>query len=375
MRKLLVLLIFAGLLAGQTPPPSKAPLFAYIGTYTKGKSKGIYVYRVDSATGKLTNGTLAAETSNPSFLAVHPSQKYLYAANENNNGMVSAFAIDSATGQLKLLNSVSAKGSGPCHVSVDKTGKMVFAANYNDGTAAAFPVKADGSLGEAVWNIKNSGSSVDRERQTGPHAHSANLSPDNRFMLLADLGLDEVLVFKLDAAKGSVTPNDPPFGKVAPGSGPRHLVFSSNGKFAYVINEMLATITAFRWDAAHGRLDEIQTLSTMQAGYKGAKSTAEIAVHPNGKFLYGSNRGNDTIALFNMDATKGTLSFVDTFPSGGKTPRSFAIDPSGAYLFAAHQNSDNIASFRIDAKTGRLTPTGDSVEVGAPVCVVFVRVK
>lgn len=358
---------------GQTPQPAKGGWFAYIGTYTRQKSKGIYVYRFDPKTGKLTGGTLAAETSNPSFLAVHPSQKYLYAANENGTGMVSAFAIDPASGQLKLLNSVSSKGSGPCHVSVDKTGKWVFAANYNNGSAAAFPVKEDGSLGEAAWTVQDSGSSADRQRQSGPHAHSANLSPDNKFMLLADLGLDEVLVFKLDAAKGTVTPNDPPFAKLAPGSGPRHLAFSTNGKYVYVISEMAATVTAFRWDAAHGKLAEFQTISTLPADYTGTKSTAEIAAHPNGKFLYGSNRVHNSIALFNIDAATGKLAMVDVFPSQGKTPRNFAIDPTGAFLFAAHQDTDNIVAFRIDAKTGRLTPTGDVLDVGAPVCVVFAK--
>ena len=355
--------------------PGQGGWFAYIGTYTRQKSKGIYVYRFDSKTGKLSGGTLAVETSNPSFLAVHPNQKYLYAANENNDGMISAFAIDAASGHLKLLNSVSSKGAGPCHVSVDKTGKWVFTANYNNGSAAAFPVKADGSLGEAAWSVQDNGSSVDPQRQKGPHAHSANLAPDNRHMLLADLGLDHVLVFRLDAAKGVLGPNDPPFGKVPPGSGPRHLVFSTNGKFAYVINEMAGSVTAFRWDAARGSLSEIETVSTLPAGYSGAKSSAEIAIHPNGKFLYGSNRGNNTIALFDVDGSSGKLKLVDDFPSQGKTPRSFAIDPSGAFLIAAHQDSDNLVEFRIDAKTGRLSPMGDTQEVGAPVCVVFARAQ
>ena len=371
------ILIAAAVLAAMLPaqPSKKGGLFAYVGTYTRQKSKGIYVYRFDPATGKLTDGALAAETSNPSFIAVSPDQKYLYAANENGQGMVTAFAIEPGTGHLKMLNSVSAKGSGPCHVSVDKTGKMVFVANYNDGTAAAFPVKADGSLGESAWNIKNSGSSVDKQRQAGPHAHSANISPDNKFMLLNDLGLDEILVFHIDPAKASVTPNDPPFAKVAPGSGPRHLAFSTNGKFAYAINEMLATIIAFKWDAGHGKLDELQTVSTLPAGYSGPKSTAEIAAHPNGKFLYGSNRGNNTIAAFSIDGSTGKLTMIDTFPSGGKTPRSIAIDPSGKFLLSAGQDSDNIAAFSIDAKTGRLTATGDTVEVGAPVCIVFARAQ
>ncbi|HWD00146.1 MAG TPA: lactonase family protein [Candidatus Sulfopaludibacter sp.] len=372
---LLGITALAAILPGQTPKSGKPNWFAYVGTYTRQKSKGIYVYHYDPATGKLTDGALAAESSNPSFLAVSPNQKYVYAANENNNGMVSAYAIDPATGTLKLLNSVSSKGSGPCHVSTDKTGKLVFVANYNDGAAAAYPVKADGSLGDAVWNIKDSGSSVDKQRQSGPHAHSANISPDNKFMLLNDLGLDEVLVFKIDPVKATVTPNDPPFGKVPPGSGPRHLAFSANGKYAYVINEMSATVTAFRWDAAHGKLDDIQNISTMAAGYTGPKSTAEIFVHPNGKFLYASNRGNSTIALFDIDAATGKLTFVDTFPIQGKTPRNFAIAPDGKFLLAAGQDSDTIAGFAIDAKTGRLAPTGQSVEVGAPVCIVFARAQ
>jgi 6-phosphogluconolactonase len=371
------LLIAAAVLVAtlSAQPPNKVGWFAYAGTYTRQKSKGIYVYRFDLATGKLTDGSLAAETSNPSFVAVSPDHKYLYAANENDKGMVTAFAIDGATGHLKMLNSVSSTGSGPCHVSVDRTGKLVFVANYNDGTAAAFPVKADGSLGEAAWKIKDSGSSVDKGRQAGPHAHSANIAPGNKFMLLNDLGLDKILVFKIDPAKSSVTPNDPPFAKIAPGSGPRHLAFSTNGKFAYAINEMLATITAFKWDAALGKLDEVQTVSTEPAGYSGQKSTAEIAVHPNGKFLYGSNRGDSTIAAFSIDGATGKLTMTGTFPSGGKTPRSFAIDPSGKFLLSAGQDSDNIAGFKIDAQTGRLTPTGQSVEVGAPVCIVFARAQ
>lgn len=360
---------------GQSPKPAKGGWFTYVGTYTRQKSKGIYVYRFDPKTGKLTDGALAAETSNPSFLAVHPSQKYLYAVNENNDGMVSAFAIDPASGKLRLLNSASSKGGGPCHVSVDKTGKWVFAANYNTGSAAAFPVKADGSLGDAAWSVQDSGSSANAQRQAGPHAHSANLSPDNKYMLLADLGLDEVLVFKLDAAKGAIAANNPPFAKVAPGSGPRHLTFSTNGKFVYVINEMLCTVTAFRWDAAHGKLEEIQTISTMPEGYTGNKSTAEIEAHPNGKFIYGSNRGNNTIAVFQTDPATGKLTLVQGVDSGGKTPRGFGIDPSGAYLLSGGQDSDNVETFKIDAKTGKLTPTGDRVEVGAPVSIVFARAQ
>ena len=349
----------------------------YVGTYTRGASKGIYAYHFDSSTGKTTPIGLVAETENPSFLAIHPNQRFLYAANEISMyegqaaGSVSAFAIDAATHALKLLNRVSSRGAGPCHVAVDKTGKWLFAANYDSGSVAAFPIHEDGSLGEASAFFQQTGTSVNKERQSGPHAHVVALSPDNRFALVADLGLDRVFSYRVDSAKGGLVPNDPPFVALAPGSGPRHVAFRPDAKFVYSLNEMLSTVTAFRYDASRGSLKELQTLSTLPNGWSGNNSTAEIVVHPNARFLYASNRGDDSIAIFRIDPSRGTLMFVGRTPTQGKTPRNFAIDPSGTFLLAANQDSSSIVTFRVDPATGRLTPTGDMLEVPSPVCILF----
>jgi 6-phosphogluconolactonase len=343
----------------------------YVGTYTGGPSKGVYSYRFQASTGKLTAIGLAVETSNPSFLVVHPNRRFLYAVNEDRNGMVSSFAIDPATGRLKLLNSVSSKGSGPCHLSVDKTGAFLFVANYNDGTAAAFKINSDGSLTEAVATYQHAGRGT-TQRQAGPHAHMAAVSPDNRYVWIADLGIDRLMSYRLDAEKGMV-PNDPPSVQVAGGSGPRHLVFRDDARFAYAINELTATVTVFGYDAATGTMADVQTISTLPTGYTGQKSCAEIRLHPGGKFLYASNRGHDSIAVYEVDAARGTLTSVGFVPTGGKTPRGFAIDPTGSFLVAANQGSNNIVVFKIDQATGNLTPTGDEYDVGSPVDVLFVR--
>jgi 6-phosphogluconolactonase len=277
---------------------------------------------------------------------------------------------------LTLLNQVSSGGTGPCHVALDKTGKWVFVANYGGGSVSAYPVQADGKLGEATGFIQHAGSSADKQRQSGPHAHSANPSPDGRFVLFADLGLDEILTYKIDAS-GKLPAGDPPFTKIAPGSGPRHMAYSPKGKFAYVVSEMAATLTAFSYDAANGSMKELQTESIVPKDYSGRKGAAEVAVHPNGKFVYASNRdvsnsGKDTIAVFAIDQAKGTLTPVDFTPVG-KIPRSFAIDPSGQYLFEANQDGGNVLIFRIDQKTGKLTATGDKFDVPLPVCVIFMK--
>jgi 6-phosphogluconolactonase len=354
---------------------SCAPLLSgqivYVGTYTRTSSKGIYAWRLQPATGKLTPLGLAAETSNPTFLAVHPNQRFLYAANEDKVGTIGAFAIDAANGQLKLLNSVPSRGSGPCHVAVAPNGKWVFAANYNSGSVAVFPVHEDGTLGEATGFVQHAGSSVNAQRQSGPHAHSANLSPDGRWLFVADLGLDQILTYRLDAVKGTLSPGDPPFTKIAPGAGPRHMAFGKDGRFAYAIGEMLATVTVFRYNSARGTLQELQTAPVTPDAYTGQKSGAEIAVAPAGKFLYASNRGDSTIAVFRIDADKGTLTVVERVSTQGKTPRNFAIDPSGAFLFAANQDSGTVVEFKIDSATGRLTPTGTVLELASPVCIVF----
>ena len=375
-----VLLATAPSAPAQGTTKAASEWFMYIGTYTNQQSKGIYAYRFQSA-GKFTPLGLVAETSSPSFLVVDHNQKFVYAANELSTyegrpaASISAFAIDAATGQLKLLNRVSSKGPGACHVSLDETGKWLFAANYNGGSLAVFPVHEDGSLGEASAFIQHSGSSVDRQRQSGPHAHSAYVSPGNGFVLAADLGLDRVMVYRLDAAKGTLTANEPPFAKLAPGSGPRHLAFGKDGKFVYVLSEMLATVTVFSYNASAGSLTQTQTISMLPGDYTGPKSAAEIAVHPNGKFLYASHRGDSSIAIFRIDAGTGALTAAGHVSTQGKTPRNFAIDPTGAFLLAANQDSGSIVAFRIDQATGALTPTGDTLNVASPVCIVFARVR
>ena len=362
-------------LSGQDAGRAKREWLTYIGTYTRPPSQGIYAWRFEVASGKLTPLGLAAETSNPSFLAVHPNQRFLYAANEDRTGAISAFAIDPANGRLKLLNQVPSRGSGPCHVAVDPGGKWLFAANYSSGSVAVFPVREDGALGEATGFVQHAGSSVNAQRQSGPHAHSANVSPDGRWLLVADLGLDQILSYRVDAVKGALSPGEPPFTKIAPGSGPRHMAFGRDGRFAYAINEILSTVTVFRYHSARGSLEELQTAQVTPEGYTGTKSSAEIAVDPGGKFLYASNRGDSTIAVFRIDADKGTLTPVERVSTQGKTPRSFAIDPTGAFLFAANQDSGNVVLFKIDAVTGRLTPAGNVLELASPVCVVFAAAR
>jgi 6-phosphogluconolactonase len=371
-RRFLFLLIAFGGLVSAAPKPMQS--LVYIGTYTGPQSKGIYVYRFDSATGKLTPLGVAAETTNPSFVATHPTGKFLYAANEVEQGTVTAFSIDTASGKLTQLNSVSSKGSGPCYVITDKTGKVALIANYNSGSFAALPISADGRLGEATSTIQDAGSGADKSRQKGPHAHSLNPSPDNRFAIGADLGLDKLYVFHLDPTSGKLTPNTPAFAELPPGSGPRHFAFAPKGNFAYAINELKSTVTAFSYDAKAGSLKELQTITTLPKDFTGENSTAHIAVHPNGKFVYGSNRGHDSIAVFSINASQGTLTPVEQVSTKGKTPRNFGIDPSGNYLIAANQETNNIVIFRIDQKTGRLTATGDTAEVGSPVCVRFLPV-
>jgi 6-phosphogluconolactonase len=368
--------------AADSRPAAQAPgdWIMYVGTYTKAPSKGIYAYRFQSATGEVTPlgaAGLAAETENPSFLAVHPNQRFLYAVNEvsryegKDAGSVSAFAIDRATGTLTLLNRVSSRGGGACHLSLDRSGKWLFVANYGGGSVAAFPVHDDGTLGEASAFFQHEGKSVNAARQSGPHAHETVVSPDDRFVLAADLGLDKVFTYRLDPAKGGLAPGEPPFATIAPGSGPRHLAFRPDGKFVYVLKEMLSAVVVFRYDAGGGTLAELQTLSTLPEGFSGDNSGAELATHPSGKFLYASNRGDDSIAIFRVDATKGTLTSAGRVSTQGKTPRGFAIDPSGRFLVAGNQNSGTVVVFRIDQQTGGLTPTGTVLQVGSPVNVVF----
>ena len=355
-------------------PAMFAQYVAYFGTYTKpDKSQGIYAYRYDAGTGKLTSIGLAAETPSPSFLAVHPNGRFLYAVNETNggDGSVSAFAISHETGLLKPLNRVSSRGNGPCHLAVDRSGKVLYAANYGSGSIAAFPVHEDGSLGEASAVDQRRGSSVNPSRQAGPHAHGTFVSPDNHFLLSPDLGLDKVFLYRIDTAGGALPPNDPPFFQAAPGSGPRHLAFHPNGKFVYILTEMGITVVACRYDAQRGALEQIESLSAFPAGP--GMSGAEIEVHPNGRLLFASVRGDNSIAAFRVDPSTGKLTAAGRTPTEGKTPRGFAIAPGGKFLLVGNQDSDTVIQFRIDEKTGALTKTGEPLRMGSPVSIVFVK--
>jgi 6-phosphogluconolactonase len=367
-----IIAMFAGIAMNNSAGGS----LVYFGTYTGAKSQGIYISRFDPATGGLSAPELAASTRNPSFLAVHPGGHYLYAVNEADDaGTVSAFALDAKTGKLTPLNRQACGGSGACHLAVDVTGRCLLVANYNSGSIAALPIHADGSLGEATTTIQHTGSSVNPTRQTGPHAHFICPSPDNRFALNCDLGLDKVFVYRLDAGAAKLSPGDPPFATIAPGSGPRHLTFSPDGKFVYVINEMSGTINVFNYNAVNAALTEVQTISTLPGDFSGKNTAAEIAMHPSGKYLYSSNRGDDSIAVFAVDRKSGELTLVEHQSTQGRTPRHFVIDPTGYWLLAENQASDSVVVFALDPDTGRLKPTGQTLAIGAPVCAVFMDEK
>ena len=355
--------------------------YVYVGTYTRGgKSKGIYILKMNMATGELKPVGVGTGVENPSFLALHPSGKYLYSVGEisdfdgKTTGGVAAFAIDQSGG-LKLLNQQSSGGAGPCHVVVDDAGKNVLVANYGGGSAACLPIKADGTLAERTAFVQHTGSSVNASRQEAPHAHSINLDPANKFAFVADLGLDKVMVYRFDAQQGTLTANDPPAATVEPGSGPRHFAFHPSGKFAYVINEMALTVTAFSYDTEQGVLKTLQTISTIPDADRGQQglSTAEVRVHPSGKFLYGSNRGHDTIVGYTIDQATGKLTLVENESTQGKTPRNFFVDPTGKFLLAENQGSDSIVVFRIDQQTGALEATGHKAEVPSPVCIRMLK--
>ncbi len=381
---LFLLLALVTLTTAKDSPKNKYLLF--VGTYTEKESKGIYAYRFDAASSELTSLGVAAETTNPSFLAIDPSHRFLYAVNEvpnykgANSGAVSAFAIDlqssgRQSGKLSLLNQVPSRGADPCYIVFDNTGKYALVANYTGGSVAVFPVQSDGRVHEPSAFVQHEGSSVNKERQEGPHAHWIETTSDNRFAVAVDLGLDELLVYRFNARTGSLTANDPPYAKLDPGAGPRHLAFHPNGKFAYVVNELQSSITTFSYDGSRGALHKLTTVTTLPKGFTGSNDTAEIKVHPNGKFLFASNRGHDSIAVFSIDSHSGTLTLVDHFPTQGKTPRNFEIDPTGKLLFVANQDTDNIVVFRINPNDGRLSPTGQILHVPAPVCLKFMAAE
>ena len=370
------LLVFSLSRFAVAKPPSK--YLAFIGTYTtKTDSKGIYAFRFDAATGQLTPIGVAAQTQDPSFLTISPNQKYVYAVNElstfegKTSGAVTSYSLDRKTAKLTQLNQVPSGGADPCYISLDHTGKYVLVANYSGGSVATFPVASDGHLGAASAFVQHQGFGPNKEHQEGPHAHYIATSADNRYAFVADLGLDEVLIYRFDPANGSLVPSDPPYAKLAPGAGPRHLAFHPNGKFAYVLSELNSTVTTFAFSPANASFSNLQALSTIPKDFTAHNDTAEIVVHPSGKFLYASNRGRDSIAVFAIDPHKGTLTPAGDFSTTGKTPRNFALDPTGNFLLAANQESNNIAVFRINHSTGALTPTGQPIEVPAPVDIVF----
>lgn len=374
---LLAVLLVATATTGIAQDTPKS-MFVFVGTYTGGKSQGIYTLNLDMNTGALTPVTVTAGIKNPSFVAVHPGGKLLYAVSEisdldgKSTGGVTAFALDPQTGGMTALNSRPSTGAGPCYVTVDQTGKTVLAANYGGGSVVSFPVAEDGTLGPAASSIQHQGSSVNPRRQEGPHAHSINVDASNRFAIAADLGLDKLLVYKLDPVKSTLTPNEPPFGVLPPGSGPRHFAFHPNGKFGYTNNELTSTVTLLDWNAALGTLAARQTLSTLPADFPQERnSTAEVQVHPSGSFLYVSNRGHDSLAIFSIDQQTGELHAVGHEATAGKTPRNFGIDPTGTFILAANQDSDSIQVFRVDLTSGHLMPVGSPVEVPRPVCVKF----
>jgi 6-phosphogluconolactonase len=365
-------------LSGATTPAGAGDSWLmYVGTYTGEKSKGIYAYRLDANSGALTPLGLAAETANPTFLAIHPNGQFLYAANEievfngQKSGAISAFALAAKTGRLTLLNQQPSGGAGPCHLTVDHTGKFVLAANYGGGSIIALPIQEGGRLGSSTAFVQHLGSSVNARRQTGPHAHGIYLDNSNRYALVCDLGLDKILCYRFDSIQGTLTPNEPPFTATQPGAGPRHFAFHPNSRFAYAINELNNSINAYLIDDKHFELKSIQTVKTLPDDSQANSTTAEIAVHPSGRFLYGSNRGHDSLAVYLVDNQAGTLKLAEFQPTQGKNPRGFAIDPAGRFLVAANQNTHDLHVFRIDSQTGRLTSTGQRAEVGAPVCIQF----
>lgn len=381
MYRILAFVSAAMILSPQFADAQDKELF-YVGTYTGQASKGIYLFELDKNTGKLTDLGVAAETPNPTFLAIHPNRTELYAVSEISSfegkptGAVAAFKIDPKTKLLTLLNKQPSGGGGPCHVSIDKAGKNVFVANYGGGSVSSIPVKADGSLDTPSSTIQHVGSSVDKGRQKEPHAHSINLDPAGRFAFAADLGTDMLYVYKIDPAKGSLTPHEPAGAKLAPGSGPRHFALHPNGKNAFVINEMKLTLTSFAYDADKGTFTEIETLPTVPKDAKRAgASTAEVVVHPSGKWVFGSNRGHDTIAVYAFDEAKAKLTHVGNFGDTVKTPRNFVLDPSGNFLLVGNQGGNSITVFRLNQQTGELTRVGDPTPCPSPVCLRFLAAK
>jgi 6-phosphogluconolactonase len=369
----LALVLF--LLVGVTGEAAEPVYRIFVGTYTAKGSKGIYSFRFDSRTGKASAAELAGETKDPSYLAVDRQGHYLYATNEilefqgKQEGSISVFAIDGS--KLTAVQQVSSVGAGPVYLQIDRTGKNLLVANYGDGSVADLPVGSDGRLKDATAFVRHSGSSVNRERQAGPHAHAIQLSNDEKYAASCDLGLDKILIYRFNAEKGSLTA--PGEAKVAPGSGARHLVFAPNGKFVYVANELLSTITVFAYAPESGAMREVETISSLAPETPAKSSAAEIAMDAKGRYVYVSNRGDDSITQFAVDRATGRLTYLARTSTGGRTPRFFAFDPTGRWLWVANQDSDDLVLFKVGDK-GALSSTDVKVEIGSPVSLVFVRV-
>lgn len=344
-------------------------LTLYVGTYTSSTSEGIYVYRMDQFSGELKR-VGAAKSENPSFLAIDPRKRFLYAVNETPTGAVSAFRINRQTFELEFLNQQRSEGADPCHLMVDARGKSLLLANYTGGNVAVLPIKRDGSLGPASDVEQHEGSGP-REQQKSPHAHCIKLDRFNRHAFAADLGSDKVMIYRFNAAAGRLERGVQPWATLHQGAGPRHLTLHPNGKFLYVINELDSSLTTFRYDASKGTLTAFESVSTLPRDFIGKSYCADIHVSRSGRFLYGSNRGHNSIVVFAIDPHSGRLGFVEHVSTGGNWPRNFTIDPTGRFLLVANQRSDNVVTFRIDSGTGRLTPTGQITEIPVPVCLQF----
>lgn len=361
----------------------------FVGTYTepsvgvdgqppRRRGKGIHAFRFDRGTGRLTPAQVTAGVRNPSYLAVDADRRHLYCVNElveyegQPGGAVSGFSIDHATGALTLLGMQPSLGADPCHLVLDADGRNLLLANYTSGSVAVLPIGANGAPGPARDLVRHVGAGVHPTRQAGPHAHAVAFDAAGRFVLVPELGLDKVMIYRFDAAAGRLEPNArQPWAATAPGAGPRHVALHPDGHFVYAINELDSTITAFAFDAADGTLAARQTLTTLPVGFAGASTCAEIRIHPAGRFVYGSNRGHDSVAVFALDPASGLMEARSHVATGGRTPRDFCLSPDGRFLLAANQDSDSLVVFAIDPASGMPSPTGHAVAVGSPVCVLF----
>lgn len=356
-------------------PALAADLFVYFGSHSKGPNIGFSLAHFDTDTGHLTTPVFLQEAVAPAYFTIHPDGRHLYTCNSDPGSSVSAYAIDPATARLTLLNEKPSGGGEPCYAGLDATGRFLMIANYSAGNIAVFALRPDGSLGERTAFVQHTGSSINPDRQTQPHAHTIRVDANNRFVLVADLGVDKLFVYRFDPKTGGLQPNDPPFVTVPPGSGPRHLAFHPNGRHVYLINELSSTIIHFGWNADRGVLTPLETVSTLPEDFKGTSTCAEVLIHPSGKFVYATNRGHDSVAVFSVGARTGRLTPIQHIPTRGKTPRNCEFDPTGKWLLVSNHDSNNAVVFGIDPKSGRLTQTGEPVTVPSPFCERFLAVK